>query len=151
MTNSNNISDNSSSPAKFGVYYALVFFGLAGLTDAIYLTSRYLVGTISCSIISGCQDVLTSQYSHFGPIPTSTFGAAYYLSIILAGLIYIKYKTALVKKYLQIVPTLAFIFSLWLIYLQIFVIKALCQYCLLSALTSTILFVLSLLLSRNKK
>ncbi len=149
MTNLNNTSDNDSLPTKLGTYYLFILIALIGLVDSVFLTSQYLAGSIHCSIISGCQDVLNSQYSHIGPMPTSVFGVGYYLTIILVSLIFIKYKNILAKKYLQIVPALAFVFSLWLTYLQIFVIGALCQYCLLSALTSTILFVLSLFLLKK--
>ncbi|MFA5127122.1 MAG: vitamin K epoxide reductase family protein [Patescibacteria group bacterium] len=150
MTNLNNTSDSNYRPIKLRLYYLIAAIGLIGFMDAVYLTSKYFTGTISCSIIRGCQEVLGSQYSHLGPIPLAAFGVAFYLTVLLASLIFIKYRWSLAKIFLQVSAPLAFIFSLWLTYIQIFLIRSLCQYCLLSALTSTILFILSLYIIKKK-
>lgn len=117
-----------------------------GFLDAVYLTTKYFVGTINCGVWTGCQEVLNSSYSSIWGIPTASFGVAYYLSIILAALIYWQTKNKLILLYWMLAPTLGFIFTLWLIYLQVWVIKYICVYCMLSALSSTILFGLSLFL-----
>lgn len=152
MTNSDNYSKvNSINKNKRKIYYALTTLAVFGFFDASFLTAKYFNGNINCSIIDGCQNVLNSSYSHLGPIPTAAFGLAYYLTIIFASLIYLRYQLNLAKLALKILPSLGLAFSIWLTYLQIWVIKALCQYCLLSALISLILFILSWQLLKNKK
>ncbi len=152
MINSDNYSktnlDNKLSNKIF--YYFIILAGI-GFFDASYLTAKYFNGNINCSLISGCQDVLNSSYSQIGPIPTAALGVAYYLAIILSSLLYLRYKLSLARTALKILPSLGLIFSIWLTYLQIWIIKALCQYCLLSALISLGLFTISLKLLRNKK
>lgn len=143
--------DNSSKPSSPKIFYWLILLAGLGFFDATYLTAKYFNGHITCSLINGCQDVLTSSYSHLGPIPTAAFGVAYYLGIILASLIWLRYQWPLAKLALKILPILGLTFSIWLTYLQIWVIKSLCQYCLLSALISLGLMLLSLNLWDKKQ
>ncbi|MBT7229003.1 vitamin K epoxide reductase family protein [Candidatus Parcubacteria bacterium] len=131
--------------------YSFIVVALVGLLDAVFLTVKHYTGDISCSLITGCQEVLSSSYSVIFGIPTALLGAGYYIVILLAALIYAEQKKGLMLKVLSYLPTLGFLFSLWLIYLMMFVIEALCQYCLLSAMTSTLLFIFSLILIKKNK
>jgi len=110
-----------------------------GLGDAIYLTVEHVAGrSVMCTIVSGCSEVLSSQYASIGGIPLALLGAAAYFTVFsLATLGAFGYKLA--GKLLTLVVALMFVTSLWLIYLQAFVIKAFCQFCLLSALVTLIL------------
>ncbi|MBP9802442.1 vitamin K epoxide reductase family protein [Patescibacteria group bacterium] len=132
---------NKTNKILLGLFIATATLGFL---DSVYLTTKYFVGTINCSALSGCQEVLNSAYSNIWGIPTASFGVAYYLSIIIASLIYWQIQQKYSFKYLTLIPSLGFLFTLWLIYLQIWVIGFICIYCMFSALSSTILFVLSL-------
>ncbi len=132
---------NKTNKILLGLFIATATFGFL---DSVYLTTKYFVGTIHCSALSGCQEVLNSAYSSIWGIPTASFGVAYYLSIIIATLIYWQIQQKYSFKYLTLIPSLGFLFTLWLIYLQIWVIGFICIYCMFSALSSTILFCLSL-------
>lgn len=152
MTNFDSYSRvNSNNNFTKKIYYYFTALAGIGFFDASYLTAKYFNGHINCSIISGCQEVLTSNYSHIGPLPTAALGLIYYLAIIFSSLICLRYQLPLANKFIKILPSLGLVFSLWLTYLQIWVIKSLCQYCLLSALISLGLFILSLKLIKNKK
>ncbi|MBT4516973.1 MAG: vitamin K epoxide reductase family protein [Candidatus Komeilibacteria bacterium] len=118
--------------------------------DAIYLTTSHYTGHITCSVISGCQEVLVSQYSEIFGIPLALLGAAYYLFILINSLLYIDNQNKYSKLVLSYIPIFGFLFSIYLIYLMFFVIEALCQYCLLSAGTSTLLFILGIILIKKK-
>jgi len=111
-----------------------------GLADSVYLTIHHLTAVpVPCSIISGCETVLTSQYAEIGGIPLAAFGAlAYFLAFSFAILAAFGNRTMWTVFGLQV--TLMAIFTAWLIYLQAFVIGAFCQFCLLSALTTFTLF-----------
>lgn len=123
-----------SSPNKVGWPYLIAaLISLIGLGDAIYLTIQDLTGaSLRCTVISGCSEVLSSKYAHLGPIPLAAVGAtAYFVFFSLAVLAAFGYRFA--RPLLAILVALMFLTSLWLVYLQAFVIRHFCQYCLLSA------------------
>lgn len=123
---------------------------LAGFADSVYLTTKYYIGTINCSVFSGCQEVLSSSYSDIFGIPTALLGAFFYLFILINILVYIQYKNKIATNVLAFIPTLGLLFSIWLVYLQLVVINAICIYCMGSALTSTLLFILSIFVLKTK-
>lgn len=118
---------------------AAAVVSLVGLADAIYLAVEHVAGrSVKCTIVSGCSEVLSSQYAAVSGIPLAFVGAvAYFVVFSLGTLGAFGYKGA--ARLLTFVVGLMFITSLWLIYLQAFVIKAFCQFCLLSALVTFVL------------
>ena len=122
---------------------------LVGLADAIYLTIEHLSGrSVRCTIVSGCSEVLSSEYATVRGIPLAMIGAAAYFTVFsLAVLAAYSYNWA--AKLLTAVVGLMFITTLWLLYLQAFVIKHFCQFCLLSALVTFVLSVLVVLSIRR--
>jgi uncharacterized membrane protein len=121
------------------------FLSLVGLADAIYLTVEHLTGaSLRCTIISGCSEVLSTSYAHIGSVPLAAIGAAaYFVVFSLAVLAVFGYP--LVRLLLMIVVSLMFVTTLWLLYLQAFVIHHFCQYCLLSAAVTTGLMIIVLI------
>src|SRR5437763_7622301 len=133
-------------------YLIVALLSLVGLGDAIYLTIQDLTGqNLRCTIISGCAEVLGSKYAHIGSIPLASLGAvAYFLVFSLAILAMFGYGFA--RPALAILVGIMFLTSLWLLYLQAFVIHHFCQYCLLSAavtITLTVLVIVSWRLNRR--
>lgn len=122
-----------------------LFIGFVGFADAAYLTATHYAGTnAACGVLVGCEKVLASAYSVFAGLPVALLGAAYYLFLIALLLAYLATKQ---KRFLLIavgITPIGFSASLWFLYLQIFVIKAFCFYCLISALTSTLLLIIGL-------
>ena len=140
-------SKNTSWP-----YLIATLLSLVGLGDAIYLTIQDLTGqNLRCTIISGCAEVLGSKYAHVGGVPLASLGAfAYFLVFSLAILALFGYGFA--RPALAVLVGIMFLTSLWLLYLQAFVIHHFCQYCLLSAavtITLTVLVIVSWRLSRR--
>ena len=127
-------SMGSSSITKLPVVAAIV--ALAGLADAAYLTVHHLTAEpVPCSIISGCETVLTSPYAEIADVPLAAFGAiAYFVAFALALLAAFGNRIMWTLFGIQVV--LMSLFTAWLIYLQGFVIGAFCQFCLISALTT---------------
>lgn len=108
--------------------------GFIGFVDSSYLTVLHYKNIIPpCSLLGECEKVLTSKYAVVGGVPTALFGAFYYLFIIILSVLY--FDTKQVKYIFAAMGTtmVGFVFSLWFVYLQAFVIKAFCEYCLLSA------------------
>ncbi len=131
------------------LYGAAAFVALIGLADAIYLTIEHLTGqSVRCTVISGCSEVLSSPYATIHGYPLALLGAiAYFTVFSLATLAAFGYP--LVGRLLLPVVTLMFLTTLWLLYLQAFVIHHFCQYCLLSALVTTTLAALVAIASRR--
>ena len=127
------------------IYILAALVSLVGLADAIYLTSEHLSGrSVQCTIVSGCSEVLSSKYATVGGFPLAAIGAvAYFVVFSLATLSAFGYKTT--AKLLTVVVGAMFLVTVWLLYLQAFVIHHFCQFCLLSALVTTILTVLAVI------
>jgi uncharacterized membrane protein len=126
------------------IYILASVLSLLGLADALYLTIEHLTGqTVRCTILSGCSEVLSSQYAVVAGIPLAAIGAAAYFTVFsLAVLALFGYRIA--GKILTPLVIAMFFVSVWLFYLQAFVIRQFCQYCLISALITTCLLVLVL-------
>lgn len=131
------------------LYVVAALLSLLGLADALYLTIEHVTGqSVKCTIISGCSAVLSSPYAVVAGIPLAALGAGAYFTVFsLAILTLFGYpRVALVLR--AIVITM-FALSVWLIYLQAFVIREFCQYCLLSALITTALLVVTMFARRT--
>ncbi|HLM24472.1 MAG TPA: vitamin K epoxide reductase family protein [Pyrinomonadaceae bacterium] len=125
------------------LYAVAALLSLFGIADALYLTIEHVTGqSVRCTIISGCSEVLSSPYAVMAGIPLAAIGAAAYFTVFsLAILALFGYRIA-GKLLLPLVGAM-FLISLWLIYLQAFVIREFCQYCLLSAAITLALFVVA--------
>jgi uncharacterized membrane protein len=138
----------------------LIILALIGFCDATYLTIDHYQNIAPPCFVGSCEVVLTSAYSTVAGIPVSIFGVAYYLFIVVALFAFINSsadpvtgnkKTGAFRAALYVTP-LGFLASLYFFIIQAFVLDHFCQYCLLSATTSTVLFLIaSYLLLKMRK
>lgn len=139
--------------------YLIQLLSLPGLLVAYYLFlfhSGELLSTCTVNDLFDCGQVSgpSSPYSSIGPIPVALIGLLGYALIFL--IVWLKEWIPLVEDYLPelIAGTvgLAFLFTLGLTLLEMFVIHAYCQYCLYSALIILLMFILAIsyLISSNK-
>jgi uncharacterized membrane protein len=132
----------------------LIILSLIGLAVSIYLW--YLYGRpyrIECTL-SDCQSVRESEYSKLLGISLPILGTLYYAGLIVY-LVFRTIKPELIKiNYEDVLVTLAtsfgFIFSLYLTFIEAFIIDAFCQWCLISALVASLIFVWSVLRFKMK-
>jgi uncharacterized membrane protein len=122
---------------------ALAGFGFA---VAAYLAVTKLTGgsALFCEGIGGCEVVQGSRYATLLALPTAAWGAALYAAIgglALAGLAPRRWLAAF------LLAVAAVSFSAYLTYLELFVIGAVCWYCVVSAATTAAL--LGVLLGRR--
>ena len=121
--------------ARFQIILSTIaaVISLAGLADATYLTVTHLTGDdLVCGSSWGCSAVLGSVYASIAGIPTAAFGAlAYFVAFSSATLAAFGYARA--RALLMLVVMAMFGATLWLLYLQAFVLHAFCPFCLLSA------------------
>ena len=132
------------------LYIVAALLALLGIADALYLTIEHVTGqSVKCTIISGCSAVLSSPYAVVAGIPLAAVGGAAYFTVFsLATLALFGYRFA-GKLLLPLVGAM-FLVTLWLIYLQAFVIREFCQYCLFSALIITTLLVVVFFSRRSR-
>ncbi|HEX6186344.1 MAG TPA: vitamin K epoxide reductase family protein [Pyrinomonadaceae bacterium] len=125
--------------------WLVALVALVGLVDASYLTAEHLSGnSVRCMIVSGCDEVLQSSYSTIaGGVPVAAVGAlAYFAAFSLSTLA--AYGYAGTRRLLVPLVAVMFLATVWFVYLQAFVIRAYCVYCLLSAAVTTTLTLLVL-------
>jgi len=139
---------------KNSVINFFLLVALVGVIDAGYLTISHFQGTeTGCFLVEGCNVVLQSKYAEIFNIPAALLGLIFYLVIFFGVLLFnFNHKIGLIKN-MSILSIAGFLVTLWFVYLQIFVLKTFCSYCLVSAVTSTFLFLLGLyvlrILSKN--
>jgi uncharacterized membrane protein len=124
---------------------AVALVSLLGLADALYLTVEHLSGnSVRCMVVSGCDEVLQSSYATLaGGVPVAAVGGVAYFTVFsLATLAAFGYDGA--RKLLTPLVAVMFLATLWFLYLQAFVIRAFCTYCLISAAITTTLTLLVL-------
>jgi len=124
---------------------ALLVVAVLGFADAAYLTLEHYSGVIPpCSIVEGCEQVLTSSYATIAGIPVALGGVIFYLLVLIGLFAYLEGKNEKLLRYSLILTAVGFLSTLYFLFIQAFVLKAFCLYCLGSATSSTLLFVLAI-------
>lgn len=121
-------------PRLHTILYAIAaLVAVGGLADATYLTVAHMAGEhVACGGSVQCSQVLSSKYATVAGVPLAALGGAgYFLAFSLATLLAFGY--ARLRLPLVLMVTAMFLGTLWLLYLQAFVLHAYCTYCLLSA------------------
>jgi uncharacterized membrane protein len=123
----------------------LVALAIIGFADAAYLTYfKYDVGGV-CLAGGGCDVVNSSIYSMFAGVPIALFGAIAYL-VMLAVLLLEPRE----KFFGENGPLLVFgislfgvLYSAYLTYLELFVLHAVCPFCVISAVVLVLMLIVS--------
>lgn len=132
----------AESPGKIPWIGAVV--SIVGLADSIYLTVHHFTAEpVPCSILEGCEQVLTSQWAEIAGVPLAAFGAAAYFVAFSLSLL-AAFGDSRMWKLFGVQATIMAAVSAWLLYVQGALIGAFCQFCLLSAISSVTLFLLFL-------
>lgn len=133
----------------------IAVLSLVGLIVSAYL-SLYkfgVLGVLECSI-GGCVTVQGSPYAWFPPRtivdsspPVAVWGMGAYLTLLVLALVGVQPRW-LAARWVALslfgISGLGVLFSAWLTYLEAFVIHAWCQWCVVSAVLITLIFLLSI-------
>jgi uncharacterized membrane protein len=122
---------------------------LAGVGLATYLAMYKLgyIGTLACGT-GGCETVQLSRWATLAGLPVAVWGVGFYLVLFLVALLgtterYID--APWVSHALLALTGWGVIFSAWLTYLELYVINAICRFCVVSAILVTALFLVSVM------
>jgi uncharacterized membrane protein len=131
------------------MYWASIIIALVGLAVSVYMTIFKLTDNPTmCLGNGGCSTVNESPYAEIYGIPVAAVGVGGYLAILALLALEVKGGRFFERNTTMITFGLAltgFLFTLYLVYLEIFVIKALCPFCVTSQVAMTILFILTVI------
>ena len=132
------------------VRIVIFILGLCGFAIArhIYHHKNNETKPLVCPVRFDCHTVVHSDYSRFFGIPVEILGMTYYALVAVSYLFFIFMPEAmptLLINSLIVVSSIAFLFSAYLIAVQIFVLKKGCSWCIVSAIVSAIIFILTIL------
>jgi len=128
--------------------FRLSSFILAGIgfVDSLYLTYVKLSNSYAiCGPIGDCESVNTSKYAEIAGIPIALLGAGAYLVIILLLLMenrgdyWAEYGPIMVFG----ISLAGVLYSAYLTYVEIYVLRAICPYCVVSAVVLVLLLALA--------
>lgn len=95
--------------------------------------------------------VMTSQWAYVMGVPLALLGAIYYLGVLLFSGLWFQTRSPLVLKMLTPITVIGVASSAVFVYLQLFVIGAICPFCMVSAASTTVLLILELIMLKNSK
>jgi uncharacterized membrane protein len=125
----------------------IALLAVVGACVATYLTLYKIgiIGTLSCSIGS-CEQVNTSRWSRLLGAPVALWGVGFYLTVLtvaIAGTLPRFSDSRAIATSLLALGTGGLLFSIYLTSLELFVIHAICMWCVISAIIATTIFALS--------
>jgi uncharacterized membrane protein len=129
----------------------LIALAVIGLADSLYLTWIKVMEDGICQVSSGCEVVNTSPFASIAGIPIAAIGAGAYITMLLVLLLEPRLELFEVNS-----PTIVFglsligvLYSAYLTYLEIYVIRAICPFCVVSAVVLVAMLIVSALRLRQ--
>lgn len=122
----------------------VAMLALAGIFVALYLLlyKMGIIGELTCSVGS-CETVNTSKWATFLGLPVAAWGVAWYVGTFVLALVSTDARfsdSSVISSVLLGNAAIGWIFSLYLTWLELFRIHAICQWCVISAIIVTIIF-----------
>lgn len=131
----------------------IALLALVGFFIALYLWLHALGvgGTLKCGT-GGCETVQTSRWAVLLGLPVALYGVVGYcalLGVAIAALRPAALADPRWSKLLALLATLGFAFTVYLTYVELFLIHAICRWCVASAAVITAIWIVSLLALRS--
>ena len=128
---------------------AIAILALVGCFVAVYLWLHAIGigGAIKCGASGGCEVVQTSRWAVFLGQPVALYGVVGYFAILIVALAGLRPAALLQRGWSQLLfglATIGFVFTLYLTSLELFVIHAICRWCVGSAVIITVIWFVSL-------
>ncbi len=128
------------------LYRASVALVIIGIAVSIYMTIYKISGNDGMCLGSGdCSTVNASRFSEVNGIPVAVFGIVGYAAILFVhifetrNLFFKKNGTLLIFG----MALTGFLFTLWLVYVELVLLNAICPFCVTSQAAMTIIFIIA--------
>lgn len=130
------------------LYRASIALVVVGLLVSIYMTIYKVTSNNAMCLGSGdCSTVNASKYSEVNNIPVAVFGVIGYLAILAVH--YFENRDRFFKQNSTLMifgmALTGFIFTVWLIYVEVALLKAICPFCVTSQAAMTIIFIIAVM------
>lgn len=131
---------------------AALALGGVGLATYLAMYKLGMIGTLACTVGS-CETVNLSRWATFLGLPVAVWGVGFYLVLFLVAFLGTMDRfvnEAWVSHALLALTAWGVIFSAWLTYLELYVIHAVCVFCVISAILVTVTFFVALVEWRGR-
>jgi uncharacterized membrane protein len=122
---------------SFGLPVLVLLLALGGIGASGYLTyARWFDKSVACAGFHSCNAVAESSYSHMGPIPVALLGLLGYAALLVVAAFWLRVGDRWGEWPLLLIWGMALggvAYSAYLTYLELFVIDAVCIWCVTSA------------------
>ena len=130
------------------LFRASIALVIIGVLVSIYMTVYKISGNEGMCLGSGdCSTVNASRFSEVNGIPVAVIGIVGYLAIL--GVHLFENRSPFMRKNATLLifgmALTGFIFTVWLVYIEIAVLKALCPFCVTSQVAMTLIFIIAVM------
>ncbi|MEK7136498.1 MAG: vitamin K epoxide reductase family protein [Patescibacteria group bacterium] len=124
----------------------ILVVAVIGFVSSVYIYRHREHGkNVECVIGSDCDSIIFSRYNSFFNIPNDKFGFAYFgLTLLLSVVGIITAGAPWVSILILLITLIATGYSLYLIYIQIKILKHTCTWCLVPTIAAIIIFLATL-------
>lgn len=135
---------------ELAIFISITVLGLCGFAVSHFIyAEKQKPAPITCPIGFSCDEVVRSKYGSILGIRLEIAGMAYYSLIALAYGYFIflpEANSQTITLLLFLISGVGFLVSLCLSFIQTFIIKHYCTWCIISALITTAIFTLSFII-----
>jgi uncharacterized membrane protein len=129
------------------LYRASIALVVIGLVVSVYMTIYKFSGNDGMCLGSGqCAEVNASIFSEVNGVPVAVVGIIGYAAILAVHLL--EKRNAFLRENATLfifgMSLTGFIFTVWLVYVEIAIIKALCPFCVTSQVAMTLIFIIAI-------
>ena len=131
---------------------AALALGGVGLATYLAMYKLGFIGTLACGT-GGCETVQMSKWAMFIGLPVSVWGVFFYVALFAVALLGTTERfvdNPWVSHALLALTAWGVAFSAWLTYLELYVINAICRFCVVSAVLVTVTFLVAVFEWRSR-
>jgi uncharacterized membrane protein len=124
---------------------AALALGGVGLATYLAMYKLGMIGTLACTVGS-CETVNLSRWATLLGLPVAVWGVGFYVVLFLVALLGTTERfvdATWVSHALLALTAWGVVFSAWLTYLELYVIHAVCMFCVISAILVSVTFLVS--------
>jgi uncharacterized membrane protein len=130
-----------------GISLSIVILSFVGALDSAYLTWLKITGSVAaCSNIGDCEAVNSSRYAEVAGAPIALLGLLGYLAIL--GITFLELRKPDWKYGLRLAffgfTLTGTLYSIYLTYVEVAILRAICPFCVVSAVVMLALFFLAI-------